>query len=107
MVVEVTYIHITQKEKNTFAENKAVTKIAKTVETIASSQLKLTKMLVRMEKSRNEFFYQHMEREAERQRPHELKLFEIFTNAMFNKEHSSTFFSTAQYEKIRSTKPHE
>ena len=87
------------KRKSTFAENKAVTKIAKTVQTIASSQLKLTKMLVRMEKNRNELFYQHMEREAERQRAHELKLFEIFTNAMFNKEHSSTFFSRAQYEK--------
>ena len=76
------------KRKTTFAENKAVTQIAKTVETIASSQLKLTKMLVRKQKSRNELFYQHMERETERQRAHELKLFlfEIFTNAMFNKE---------------------
>ena len=62
--------------------------IAKTVETIASSQLKLTKMLVRKQKSRKELFYQHMERETERQRAHDLKLFlfEIFTNAMFNKE---------------------
>ena len=87
------------KRKNIFAENKAVTKMAKTVETIASSQIKLTKTLVRMEKSSNELFYQHIEREAERQRAHELKLFEIFTNAMFNKENSPTFLSRAQNEK--------
>ena len=45
-------------------------------------------MLVRKQKSRNELFYQHMERKTKRQRAHELKLFlfEIFTSAMFNKE---------------------
>ena len=79
-----------KKRKVVRSQNQALSRMAKGMEDLASSQIKRAKLMIEADRKRDELFLKHKEEEVKRNREHELRLAQIYGTALANSTQNCT-----------------